>query len=249
MQKGIVFEINNKKATIMKNNGDFICVNALAGWQKGDVVTIKAQTVPYIFLVRIAACVLLFISIPTWGYNIYFEETALISLDVNPSIELSVNRFDRIIDVRSLNDSGYDILEKAKVKNQSLDHAITTLFNSGLGDFISTNPLVTFTVFSDNTQNEQQLLSRVQDTADDYITAHHSGANVEVLSVDEDMVNHAHEYNVTAGKYAALLELQGVAPEIEIENYSHHSIFYIKEQIKVHGDNHEDNGEHTQEHE
>lgn len=242
MQKGIVFEIKNKKATIMKNNGDFVSVAASPEWKKGDMVTVKTKITSWKSFAAIAACFLLLISLSTVG--VYFDETALISLDVNPSIELSVNRFDRVIGASSLNDEGYQLLKQVSVKNRPYEEAISALFDGGLGDYISENPLVTFSVFSPDAQKEQLILSKVRNTANTCVSAHHAKARIEILSVDENLVNEAHEYHVTAGKYAALKELQQVLPDMEMENYSHHSISDIKEQINAHGNQHRKRGEH-----
>lgn len=239
MQKGIIFEIENEKAVVMKNNGEFVSIKARPGWKKGDVVTVSVRTSTFNLFAAVAACFLLFISASVFGAGIYFEETALISLDVNPSIELSVNRFDRVISVRSLNEDGDNILAQTNVKNKPIDNAISALFDGGLGEFIPQNPLVTFAVFTSDKQSEQLILDKLQNTADTYVLSHHADAQVEVLSVDEKAVNKAHEYNVTAGKYSALRELQEVLPEMEMESYSHHSISYIREQTKIHGGNHE----------
>lgn len=238
MQRGIVFEIENRKATVMKNNGDFIRVIAHSDWKKGDVVTIKAKTIMYKPLATIAACFMLFISVSAFGFGVYFDETTLISLDINPSIELSANRFDRVIAVRSLNAEGDTIIQQVNVKNKPLDKAVSALFDGGLGDFIPQNPLVTFTVFSSDEQSERLILNKLQNTADTYVSSHHADAQIELLSVDEALINEAHKHNVTAGKYTALRELQEVLPEMEIESYSHHSISYIKEQTKIHGAGH-----------
>lgn len=238
MRKGIIFEIENGKATVIKNNGDFVSVSAHPDWKKGDVVTIQARNITFKPFSVIAACFLVFISVSAFGGKLYFDETALVSLDVNPSIELSVNRFDRVIAARSLNEDGRDILEQVHVKNKSLDNAVSALFDGGVGEFISQNPLVTFTVFSPDTQNEQLIRNKLQKTADTYVLSHHANAQVEVLSVGENVVNEAHEYNVTAGKYTALQELKEVLPDMEMKNYSHHSISYIKEQTKFHGAGH-----------
>lgn len=43
------------------------------------------------------------------GYAAYFTPVSAISVDVNPSIELSINRFDKVISTESYNSDG-DIL-------------------------------------------------------------------------------------------------------------------------------------------
>lgn len=48
----------------------------------------------HIYYVLIPAACMLFIFI---GYQIYFTPTLAISIDINPSIEMEVNRFDKVI--------------------------------------------------------------------------------------------------------------------------------------------------------
>ena len=52
-----------------------------------------------------AACVLL-LALGVGGWWLYFIPTASISIEVNPWIELGVNRFDRVVSVEGRNDDG-----------------------------------------------------------------------------------------------------------------------------------------------
>ena len=66
---------------------------------------LKSQTKAYLAqksrrprLVIPAAIVAVFLLL-CGGYYLYFIPTATISIDINPSLELSINRFDRVISV------------------------------------------------------------------------------------------------------------------------------------------------------
>ena len=52
------------------------------------------------------------------SYSLYFTEIAFVDIDVNPSIELSLNRFDRVVDVYAYNDDGQEILDNVSIKNK-----------------------------------------------------------------------------------------------------------------------------------
>ena len=57
---------------------------------------------PYKRMAAVMACLLLVIA--GWrGYSAYFTAVFTISVDVNPSIELDVNRFDEVISVAAYN--------------------------------------------------------------------------------------------------------------------------------------------------
>ena len=55
-------------------------------------------------LPALAACLLLTLCLG--GGYLYFVPTAYISVDINPSLELRVNRFDRVVDVEAYNEDG-----------------------------------------------------------------------------------------------------------------------------------------------
>ena len=53
----------------------------------------------------LAACLVLAV-IGLTGSRLYFEETAFVDIDVNPSIELGINRFDIVVSARAVAASG-----------------------------------------------------------------------------------------------------------------------------------------------
>ena len=58
----------------------------------------------------------LFLLTGVGGYRLYFTEASVISVDVNPSLELNLNFFDRVISVKGYNEDGENLAEEADVK-------------------------------------------------------------------------------------------------------------------------------------
>ena len=56
-------------------------------------------------IVPAVAC-FLFLMICFSGYRLYFTQTSVISIDINPSFELNLNRFNRVIYINHYNDDG-----------------------------------------------------------------------------------------------------------------------------------------------
>lgn len=52
----------------------------------------------------------------TGGYWLYFTPTATISIDINPSIELGVNRFNRVVSVEGYNADGVKLAGELSVQ-------------------------------------------------------------------------------------------------------------------------------------
>ncbi len=234
MKTGIVFEIKNGKATILKSGGEFITIPAKAHWKKGDIVRAESNRLNLKLVYSVAACFLLFISAATFAHSLYFNEIALISLDINPSIELGINVFDRVIFVSALNHDAVILINDSKIKNRKIDKAIEALHNNGLESYISDNSYIIFTIFSESSDKESYLLKELKDTTDTLLRSRHEATKVELYSVGKDLVEEAHENHVTAGKYMTLLQLKEVLPGMDINEYSHHSIGEIKAEINKH---------------
>ena len=66
----------------------------------------------------------LFMLIGFGGYRLYFTEASVISVDINPSLELNLNPFDRVISVKGYNKDGENPAEEADVKFMDYKEAL-----------------------------------------------------------------------------------------------------------------------------
>lgn len=232
MITGVVFEINGTKAIVMKNDGTFETVRAKKDWEKGDVITLNPNMNKWRPFYTVAAAFVLLISLGITGYAGYYQETSLVSMDVNPSIELSLNRFERVIKINSKNKDGQMIIDQTKIKNKRYNEALGLLFsNESMIKYMDSNAYVVFSVHSNKGKKDKILLSNLKSVANTYITKHNENIEIEYSIADAKTVEQAHHYGVTAGKYKVILDLKTLAPETPIEEYSHCSIKEIKEQI------------------
>ena len=236
MKRGIVFEIHQSRATILKADGEFLSVPASEEWKPGDIVLLKEPRLKKFMssykLLATAAVFVLVVLAGFFGSNLYFTKTALISLDVNPSIEIGINRFGRIISVDAKNDEGEAILESLKIKNQDYADAIPDLLEQEeLASYFEQESYVYLTVQADDVSMKQQLLNQMERYKAD-IQSHHDQIIVEYSSVESGMVEQAHAHGVTAGKYKMLLELAKLDSEFEFSEYSHHSVGDLMETIQ-----------------
>ena len=51
-------------------------------------------------LIPVAASFIFFMVISLFGYKIYNTSTVVLSVDINPSFEISLNRFDKVISIQ-----------------------------------------------------------------------------------------------------------------------------------------------------
>ena len=112
----------------------------------------------------LAACATLFILMGTSGlYFANVSPVSYISIDVNPSIELELNCFDKIIGAYAYNDNGREILDMVSVKGMKAEEAVDTIVTSeAMQPYLADNADLTFTIASDNADKEQNLYNLLE---------------------------------------------------------------------------------------
>ncbi len=234
--RALILEIEAGQAVVMKNNGQFTKVPAKPGWQTGDVVPLAAnKSTPFKVWVALAACLVLMAGLAFSGYILYSTQVTLVSIDVNPSIELSLNRFDRVIAAKGLNTEGEQIVNEVPVSGLSYTQALNAMMeDTALNDYISANAVLVFAVQSGDATRQNRLLASLEKTAGAAVLARHQDAIIEYLPVDEKAVEDAHCHGMSAGKYTLVQELAGLVPGLDVDAYSHHSIAEIQGEIATH---------------
>lgn len=193
-------------------------------------ISIQNQRAKKLYLPKLAyisvACLIIFIF---RGYNMYFKQMSLVSIDINPSIELYLNSFDRVISYEVYNRENQEILNNVLIKNKNYNKAIELLMEI-LDYYIKDNSYISFTVQSNNDKKEEILLNKIENCADNYLSSHHHNSNIEIeySQIDFDLMAEAHSYGISAGKYKAILELQQIYPNITVEECKHKSIKELK---------------------
>jgi hypothetical protein len=160
----------------------------------------------------LAACLLL-VARGVGGVNVYATPTAYIQLEVNPSIELGINRFDRVVSATGLNGDGTAILSGVDVLNQSYEEAIDTLLSqSGLANYTSGDYELNINVFS----NDSAQMSSINQGCSNYIATHElRGACHEAT---EQVFNEAAAAGMGVARYQVALQLMEADPGLTIED-------------------------------
>lgn len=227
MKTGVILELDGGRAVVLDGSGAFRSVPARPEWRTGDVVPLSGQRRHW--AVPAAACLVLVLA-GSGGWLVWRAPAALVSLDVNPSVELTLNRFDRVVSTRAMNDEGAELLEQGGVEGMTAGRAVAALLDSDfLEPYLARENYVALTVQAEDSGLEAELLTLVDATAAASVAP---GTSVSCHSVDQDLVREAHGHGVTAGKYLALLELQAADPDIDITDYAHCGLGEIQAQAQ-----------------
>jgi hypothetical protein len=172
------------------------------------------------------ACVfVLFIGIS--GYYFYVTPVAAISIDINPSLELEVNRFDRVIHVQGYNTDGVQLASELELENMNYSDAINRIMeNDMVVSCLQIDPSVEVTLTSGSEkrmQNMQECISAQTNLSSEDI---YCSGNLEE-------VTEAHEAEMSFGKYRAFLELQELNPDITVEDVRNLTMREIRNMIEA----------------
>jgi hypothetical protein len=197
----------------------------------------KPTFFPYRRVLVACASLFLLLIIGTSSYNYYFTESAYIDIDVNPSIELTVNRFNRVIDAYAYNKDGKQVLTGLDVKHKSYDDAVEILMKEmNQSGYLKKDSLLSATVRTD--WEESSRLERLERTIRNMMKKTRNHLKHEVYAVDIATKEHAHNENVSPAKYLAIMELQKIAPDATVEGCRSHSISEIRDEISTHESDH-----------
>ena len=176
---------------------------------------VAAQTRPRLAPVRrlpqvlaAAACLLVLLAGSYW---LYFFPTARISIDINPSIELAVNRFDRVIGVEGWNEDGQALAQTLDIRFDTYTEAVEAILaDPQIAALLAGGGAMDITVVSPENQQSSRML-----TALESCTAGHQHAPCHP-ALPEGLEG-AHGLGLSCGKYRAYLELYALDPSITPE--------------------------------
>ena len=142
MTKTCVFlKIEKRSVLLMTSTGEFVKVKLSSKLPKiGDNYTGAILKEKKHFNQYIAAAVLLFVFLSGGGAYTYFTPVATIEMNINPSIEIKINRFNKIIRYSPLNSDGKTILEHLDIRNKNIDEALILVVDQAKKEnFINAN--------------------------------------------------------------------------------------------------------------
>lgn len=157
------------------------------------------------------------------GYGVYNHPVSYISIDVNPSVELGINCFGKVVSAEAYNQDGKKILDRSSLKHSSYMQAIDELLELEVGEgYLAEKSLLVFTVISDDSDG---VLNEIR--------SNHTWQTYDVLTYtsDESCMEEAHRQEMSFGKYRAYLELTEYNSDVTAEDCHHMTMKEIQGEI------------------
>jgi hypothetical protein len=218
--KGIIAEIDGSKMIVIAKNGDFIKCKKLPNFNIGDEVNIPMVNMATVYkrMSVVAASFLIFAMLST-GVYAYYTPYSYVSVDINPSLELSVNRFEKVIGAHAFNEDAKKVLGAASdIKNKSVDAALAQIINTASDQGYlqpETSNNVMIVVSSSSNKEEAALAVKVSKASTEALS--HLSSNYEVILEKTQMDNYkkAQKKNISPGRVILASEFKEVKPDID----------------------------------
>lgn len=193
----IVTEAKNNYAVLLNESGEFFKVKN-KDYCVGQKITYKKNVT---MLVSIAASFLIFIITVMSGYGLYYNPDNYVSIDINPSIQLTTNRFSKVISMQSFNDEGKIILERGVIKNKSIENAIENIvvLSLEMGYLSKDNSQVLIEIVKKDDNTMQVINQKLDEIRSDSILINVEQSNEEILELSREL-------GISVGRTKAIYE-------------------------------------------
>lgn len=224
--KGVIMEVKDDYSIVMKNDSTMVRIKNKYGIKEGDVIIFLEEDIYeakssryknfnkiFIPFVTVAAMLMVLI-VPMISKNKDIAY-ALMSLDVNPSIQMELDKNKKIVNIKGINDDG-NKLNLGTLKGMDLEsglNQIEIILENQKYSVKNDSAIVGFTFLEadKDSKYEEDIKNIVKNSLSETKTAY--------LSATKTDLEKANEKGISLGRYAATLNMKE-DPEENIENLS-----------------------------
>ena len=206
--------------------------------RKGTVIPMTTKkTTKRRWTSLIAAC----LAVMLLGGGLFYQRAnavaSVVSLDVNPSIELKVNRSEKVLVCTPLNEDAKAILADmsngADLKGAKLDVAVNAIVGSLVrnGYLDSISSAIMISVEDKDTVRAEKLQRELTSTVDGVLQTSESRASVltQTLTQDAGLTQQARENSISTGKAALVNRVLVLNPALKFDALAKLSVEELKD--------------------
>ena len=175
------------------------------------------------------------------GGGLFYQQAnavaSVVSLDVNPSIELKLSRSEKVLACVPLNDDAKTVLADmgggSDLKGAKLDVAVNAIVGSLVrnGYLESISSAIMISVEDKDTARAEKLQRELTSTVDGVLQTNDAKASVltQTLTQDAEREQQARENNISTGKAALVNSVLAINPELKFDALAKLSVEELKD--------------------
>ena len=175
------------------------------------------------------------------GGGVFYQQAhavaSVVSLDVNPSIELKVSKSEKVLVCTPLNEDAKAILadmgDGADLKGAKLDVAVNAIVGSLVrnGYLNSISSAIMISVEDNDTARAEKLQRELTSTVDGVLQTSEAKASVltQTLTQDAGLEQQARENNISTGKAALVNRVLAINPALKFDALAKLSVEELKD--------------------
>lgn len=171
------------------------------------------------------------------GWQTAHAVASTISLDVNPSIQLQVNKNEKVLSAQAMNQDALEILDGMDLQGTQLNVAMNAIVGSLLqhGYLESLSSAILISVEDNNTKRAESLEDALTTEVDAALQRAAAGAAVlsQTLTHDADLTAQAQTSNISVGKAALVKQVQSLNSSLDFDALAALSIEELKQLAEI----------------
>jgi hypothetical protein len=234
--KAVIVDIKGKYAIALSEQGEFIKIRNNKKYRVGCETNVSSvvqfNAISPVRVASIAAAFFLIVGL--WCYS-YAMPYAYISMDINPSVELVVNIYDRIIGAEGINEDGERLLSSGGYKNKKLSDGVEVLIDSAVKEkYLKENQAnaVVLAVSSKDRGKAEKIGKEIESRVVEELKT----SKIETELVIENTTLEKHEdarmMGISPGKLSLIGKLIDEKPELEVQDLKDAPVRQIMKSIK-----------------
>lgn len=191
------------------------CINPIESLFKSKHERIEMKTNK----VALYLGVIVLLSAIFFGVNHFTRPTGYLSIDVNPSIEMTFNRMNKVVELKGLNPEGEAILAKLNINRGDVDDLVEAI----VAELVESNYLADsdakLLLSTDDSQNSRQLLTRLNYEVVYWLREHAEEKDIlsQIVSMDMKDEIKAEENGLSLGRYLLIKQIFGNLDDEQME--------------------------------
>ena len=246
---GVVLKLKKNRVIVMTEKLDFIELYRKPGMLRGqkvyftsfDLCESSLWLFDYKKVLKFASAaasvaavfVMLFV-----GYRFLFSvnEYAYVDIDINPSVEVTIDKNENVLKAQALNNDGHTLLDAVNLKNTELVDAVSLLLNKSkeIGFINSDNNKVILTTsvnsnkaYQSESRDLKIIISALKEVADK------SGVESQIIEVSAEDRKEAMETGISMGKYYLYSKAKDEGINITIEEVKNSSVSTLLNKVAL----------------